>query len=302
VNESDDKTMADSQDAGPSSPPPEQTGELLTDVQSNVAPPAQDLEGQALAAAREAEAAIAEGQRAIQQAHEALRQPEQVASPEPRYSRTRELVLRSLLAVNLAAMIIVVSMPAPSRSGDEPATGPGTESSPPAQDPAPMQPRIDDPVIRAFAAADRHDYRTAIRLLDEHLIATPRMAAGRKANVLLALEHYATQVADFGAAQEYQRRAEALRRSHSLPEDLVQMALEAEKNGDVESMRRHYARLLLQQRQIPSSLYRHVAEAYLKLGDSYRQEAEQSAAEARRRELEQMREQLRRQAINGGGK
>ena len=66
--------------------------------------------------------------------------------------------------------------------------------------------------------------------------------------------------------------------------------------------RQHYARLLLQQRQIPSSLYRHVAEAYLKLGDSYRTEAEKAARASRQQELEQLNASLREQAAKGTGK
>ena len=140
----------------------------------------------------------------------------------------------------------------------------------------------------------------SIRFVLEKALAREELAVRSFTNakdVLLALEHYASQVGDFQKAQEFQRRMDALRSSHSLPEDLVQMALEAKRNGDIESMRRHYARLLLQQRQIPSSLYRHVAEAYLELGDSYRNEAEKGDAAARERELEQVREQLKKRAM-----
>jgi hypothetical protein len=42
-------------------------------------------------------------------------------------------------------------------------------------------------------------------------------------------------------------------------------------------MRRYYARFLLQQKQVPPSLRAKIAEAYLKLGDGYRVEAEQGA-------------------------
>jgi tetratricopeptide (TPR) repeat protein len=267
--------------------------------------PAPDLERDAL---RAAEAALAEGVRAIEEAEEVLRkEPAPAPAKKPAapktavpISRTRELVLRSLIGVNIVAMIVLVLLPSnATQHGTQPAnTAPHGSAAPaPAHEPVVQKPSLRDPVLRAFALAESRDYQGAITLLEQHLADSPRLDAGKKANVLLALEHYASQVGDFQKAQEFQRRMDALRSSHSLPEDLVQMALEAKRNGDIESMRRHYARLLLQQRQVPSSLYRHVAEAYLELGDSYRTEAEKGDAAARERELEQVREQLRKRAM-----
>ena len=304
MNGSGDKTAADLQEESSQPGAVEQPGELLVDGADNKGVVGPDLEEQALAAAREAEDALVKGEHAVEQAHDLLQSGRQSPkAPVPRPSRKREVVLRALLGVNLAAMVIVLSMPTPPRALNQPGATPVTVIEPmPVPEPAVLPPSITSPVTRAFAAADRHDYATAIGLLDGHLRATPRMSPARKLDVLFALGHYATQIADFGAAEEYRRRALALQRSHTLPEDLVQMALEAERNGDAESMRRHYARLLLQHRQIPSSLERHVAEAYLKLGDSYRQEAQLAEEQARRRELEKTQEGLRSQAANGGGK
>lgn len=283
-----------------------------------------NLESEAL---RAAEQALAEGARALSEAEHALQEtkspttqpptkPVTSSSPAP-LSRTRERVLRAMIGMNIVAMIVLVLLPSPNSgvtqpkgSHDAAPHANGTPSPAPQHDPVVKTPSLRDPVLRAFSLAESRDYKGAIALLEQHLADNPRLDAGKKANVLLALEHYASQIGDFAAAQEYQRRTDALRSSHSLPEDLVQMALEAERNGDIESMRRHYSRLLLQQRQIPSSLYRHVAEAYLKLGDSYRAEAEKGDAAARERELETVREQLRRKALEsdaapksgGGGK
>jgi hypothetical protein len=149
----------------------------------------------------------------------------------------------------------------------------------------------------AFAAGERRDYAAAIAILEGYLADSPRLPPARRANVLLALEHYAAQSGNLAAAQEWHRRNEALLQAHSLPEDLLTMAREAEAGGDTESMRRVWARFLLQQRQIPSWLYKHVAEAYLKLGDSYRPEAEQAAEARRRQELEAVRDRLRATAV-----
>lgn len=304
MNESGDKAAADFPEQGSQPVALDQTDDVVTEAVDTKGLVGPDLDEQALQAARAAEAAILEGERAVERAEDAMRPkaaPSQSSSQKPKGKR--EAVLRVLLGINLAAMVIVLSMPTPPKVTSQPAEAPVVATEPaPTPEPAVLPPPLTDPVTRAFAAADRHDYSTAIRLLEDHLRATPRMSPARKTDVLLALAHYAAQLADLGAAQDYQRRALALQRSHSLPEDLVQMALEAERNGDTESMRRHYARLLLQHRQIPSSLERHVAEAYLKLGDSYRQEAEQAEEEARQRELQKVQEALRTQAANGGGK
>ena len=264
--------------------------------------PLPDLDQAAQAAA---EQAIAETELVLDEAEAELEAPPQ---PTPvRSSRARELTLRILLAVNLLAMIGVALVPSTaSAPNGETAPAPETHATPiqdAVETPAPVRvPTLEDPVIRAFAAADTHDYRTAITLLEQHLADTPRLEPARKANILLALQHYASQIGDFGKSQEFQRKVEALRNSHSMPEDLIAMAAEAEKAGDIEAMRQHYARLLLQQRQIPSSLYRHVAEAYLKLGDSYRTEAERAARASRQQELDQLNASLREQAAKGSGK
>ena len=47
---------------------------------------------------------------------------------------------------------------------------------------------------------------------------------------------------------------------------------------------------------MPSSLYKHVAEAYLQLGDSYRSQANAAAEQQRLKELEENAARLRAQA------
>ncbi len=297
MNEQGDKQEATQPQT--TAPPQAPTADSLSKLMSTGTAGGTDLERRALAAA---EAAIADSQRALDQARAQLRQQPGQAAAKGRNGR--ELLLRVLLGINVVAMVVVALLPTPTRSTAvaDPAGTPGEHGAEvPEHDPVVKSPRIDDPVLRAFAAAEVRDYRGAIALLERHLADSPRLDPAKKANVLLALEHYATQIGDIPAAQEYQRKTEALRSSHSLPEDLIQMAQEAEKNGDVESMRRTYARLLLQQRQIPSALYRHVAEAYLKLGDSYRQEAQQADTAARAEELRALHERLRLQASESEG-
>lgn len=273
-------------------------GEQLSSLMAGAAAarPEPDLGAEALAAARKA---LHEGNKALAEAEAGMEAERRV-----RTARGRERLLRLLLAVNLAAMVVVLALPAtpkkqpqpqPAIDTPQPFPGPGTQPQPqPTERPGP--PALYDPWNQALAAADRHDWNAAIKLLEQHLADSPRMAPSVRLNVLLALEHYCAQAGRLAQAQEYHRRAEAHGQSHTLPEDLVAMAREAEAKNDQESLRRIYARFLLQQRQIPSWLYQNVAEAYLKLGDSYRIEAQSAAEAARRQELEATARALREQA------
>ena len=78
-------------------------------------------------------------------------------------------------------------------------------------------------------------------------------------------------------------------------------AAAALQEGDQETLRRVWARFLLQQRQVPSYLYHHVAQAYLELGDSYRQDADAGARAARQKELKDAAAQLRGEAVSRKG-
>ncbi|HEX5051925.1 MAG TPA: hypothetical protein VFZ65_09150 [Planctomycetota bacterium] len=251
---------------------------------------APDLEAEAMLAA---EAAIAAGEQALSQARGLHAAPEQ-----PVRNRAREFVLGALLAVNVLAMFVVALLPAPG-SGAKPAH----DSEPPAAQPTvppPVEPRFSEPWNRALAAAERRDFREAVSILDAYL--SPRMAPSQQLSVLMALAHYSARNNDFKKAQEYQRRADAIEHSHSLPDDLVAMAKAAAESGDQESLRRIWARFLLQQRQIPSWLYKHVAEAYLQLGDSYRNQANAAEEQARLEQLQQAAARLREQDKGAEGR
>lgn len=271
--------------------------------------PKVDLDRAALAAA---EQALAAGQAALAAAQREL------GGVAPRTSG-REWLLRALLAINVVAMVVVAMLPTSSPTGDakvEPATshGPATVPSGAAADPAapgggvpqgrtpqPAGPALEELYNRALLAAERQDWRGAIRLLEEHLAAAPRMAPSQRLSVLMALGYYSSRAGDFTAARDYQRKAEAIEQSHSLPEDLVAMAKAAADSGDQEALRRVWARFLLQQKQIPSWLYKHVAEAYLQLGDSYRHEANTAAERQRIADLEALAAKLAPQQGSQGG-
>lgn len=249
-----------------------------------------DLEREALQAAQQA---IAEGERALAAARAQLAAQ---AQPAPKRRNGRELALRLLLAANVLAMIVVAALPGAPGGGAQPAA-PAAHPDPEShQGPAVSAPRIDDKYVAAMAAAAANDHGKAINLLEAYLAESPRMAPSSRINVLLALAHYSMRVGNLTAAQEYERKVAALSSSASLPDDLVKMAQAAQQAGDQESLRRIWARFLLQQRQVPTSLYKHVAEAYLQLGDSYRSQANDAAEKQRLQDLEATAARLREEA------
>lgn len=250
--------------------------------------PARDLDAEAL---RAAEQALAEGARALAAARAQLAHEPPKATPR----RGREIALRLLLAANVVAMLVVAMIPgAPEKPSA--VTPPAPQAQQHETPKAPSGPRFDDKYLQALVAAERRDYRSAIDLLEQYMADSPRMAAGTKLNVLLTLAHYAGLTGNATAEADYRRRANALGGSHTLPEDLVQEAEAALANGDQASLRRIWARFLLQQRQIPSSLYKHVAQAYLELGDSYRKEADVAAEQERLTQLQKTAEALKQKA------
>jgi hypothetical protein len=256
-----------------------------------------DLDAAALAAAQ---AAIAEGERALAAARSQLASS---AAPAAAPRRGRELAIRLLLAANVLAMLVIALLP-PSGAVlppvvEEPVAKPPATATT-APQPAPT-PRLGDAYAQALLAAGDGDFARAIELLEQYLAATPRMAPSQKINVLLALEHYSLQVGNATAAQGYRQRVQGMQDSHSLPEDLVAMAQAAAANGDQESLRRVWARFLLQQRQVPTPLYKHVAEAYLQLGDSYRLEANAAAEQQRLQQLQEQAARLAAQQLEGQG-
>lgn len=251
-----------------------------------------DLDADAL---RAAEQALAEGERALAAARAQLGNDNHRAPAKPK-SRGREIALRLLLAANVLAMLVVAMLPSTGTKTETPEVK--HEATPAHTEPhaAPAAPKSDDKYGQALLAASKNDYAQAITLLEQYLADSPRMVASRKMQALIALEWYSTRVGNMTAAQDYQRRVQALKNSHQLPEDLVEEAKAAAASGDQESLRRIWARFLLQQRQVPSSLYKHVAEAYLQLGDSYRSQANAAAEQQRLKELEENAARLRAQA------
>lgn len=282
----------------PAAPAP--TAEPLPNLMANGAAPKKgpDLDAEALRAAQQA---IVDGERALAAARAQLRLQ---AEPPTARRRRRDLAVALLLGVNMVAMIALAMLPpatvttvttAPPKAPIA-TTTPTTPVAPPS-DPAVR--RFHEPFQQALAAADRADYATAITTLEGYLADTPSLQPSQQLNVLNMLSHYASLANDFKKAQDFAQRAAAIGQSHSLPADLVAMAKAAAESGDQETLRRVWARFLLQQRQIPSWLYKHVAEAYLQLGDSYRTQANAAGERERVRQLQEAADRLKQQGAAG---
>lgn len=275
-------------------------GELMADAapgapaakQAKPVKPAVDLEAEAL---RAAEHALAEGQQALAAAREQLQQDSVAPVAAPQSSRkTREMVLRVLLAVNVMAMLVVAMLPSPPASDHDTTTAPVVAPAPQA---GPTARQMSEPVNRAWQASEARDYAKAISILEGYLADNPRMHAAERLNVMIALSMYAARNNDYAMSEKYGQQAKALEQTHYLPDDLVKMAEAAIARGDQETLRRVWARFLLQQRQIPTWLYQHVAQAYLELGDSYRKDADVGAEAARLAELNAATARLRAEAL-----
>lgn len=271
------------------------------------AKPEVNLEAEAM---RAAEQAVADGEKALASAREHLQQESAqqtvaaataVAKPVPG-SKNREFALRLLLAVNVMAMVVVALLPSPKAEEDvaNPAVDPANVHAPATTPPAVA--RLNEPWNRALRASERRDFATAVAVLEQYLDDHPRMPESERLNVLSTLSNYASRNGDLKKSGKYTQQAKALEQSHYLPDDLVKMAEAALESGDQESLRRTWARFLLQQRQIPSYLYQHVAKAYLELGDSYRKDADTAAELARVEELTKAAAELRAEALKETGK
>ncbi|HEB53888.1 MAG TPA: hypothetical protein ENI87_11605 [bacterium] len=272
-------------------------GGLMADAADKGAKPAVDLDAEAR---RAAEAALAEGEKALAAAREHLA-GETIAGSPPKatQSRRRELLLRTLLAVNILAMVVVALLPQPAAETE-------VQKEPDAHEPVPAQPkpdaatptqRMSEPVNRALVASERGDFARAIEILEQYLTDYQGMPPSERLIVLQQLSWYSLKAGRRDKSEVYGRQAMALENSHNTPEDLVAEAEAALANGDQESLRRIWARFLLQQRQIPGYLYEHVARAYLQLGDSYRQDADAAEAAARERELLEANARLRAEVL-----
>lgn len=250
-----------------------------------------DLGAEALAAAQAARAPepghAATAHHGAAHGHEPPVGKPSTAAPAPR----REWVLRALLVLNIALIGVTLGLP---MGGSKPQPGSklqpsGGDHGEPGHGASTRKATfaIDDQTLylRALELAADGKYDDAIAVLEGFLKANPELAEVEHRLTLQALATFASRAGRPADASRYEAAIDRLRVGAQLPQDLLDLAKQAEADGRGGDMRRYYARFLLMQKQLSPSLRERIAEAYLKLGDGYRVEAEQGAA----RELERKR-------------
>jgi hypothetical protein len=208
-------------------------------------------------------------------------------------------VLRILLVLNVAAMATVLIVPTgtaqpdrPTPEPTEPAHGP-VQGHPgaPARTGVPVFPERDS-YNHALMLANEGKWVEAVTALEQYLRRNPALPSSQRRLIYLAMQHYNTQAGRTAEAEACLASAQSLLERSFLPEDLLRGASLAEKEGNGAEMRRNYARFLLLQKSLPAALREKISEAYLKLGDSYRVEADRGERQAEA-ELESQRQRLR---------
>ena len=126
----------------------------------------------------------------------------------------------------------------------------------------------------ATLVARRGDYPRAVKLLKQLLKTTPDMGGVQLRLVYTQLAYNLLRDGGIQEAEQYADRIDRMRVQTTLPEDLARAAQRAERDGRGGDVRRYYARFLLQQNQIRPDMRDIISEAYLKIGDSYRLEAD----------------------------
>ncbi|MBK8980335.1 MAG: hypothetical protein IPM29_30910 [Planctomycetes bacterium] len=135
---------------------------------------------------------------------------------------------------------------------------------------------------QALMVAMEGDYGLAAKLLERFLERHPDLnpAVARLVHGQLAM--YLRNSGELAAALDHERLARPGSQRAYLAEELLQAARVAEQRGDSEALRSAYARFLLQQDTLSPGLRALLGEAWLKLGDSYRAEADAAAGEEAR--------------------
>ncbi len=237
-------------------------------------------------AAAAAEQALRRGRHAVEEAEQAQRP----APPTERLSpRLRHQLLRAMLGLNLLLMVLMLLVPDPVVTPAQPAAP--QRPTPPLAQPVP-QPELRDARDLAISVPDRELYdravvaslegrhEEAVALLEHYLRRHPEMPPALRATVYNQLAHYSVLLNRREDAHRYGTMAAQLRQRTALPDELIESARRAAADGRGSDMRRDYARLLLQQQMLRPDQRAAIAEAYLRLGDSYRIEAEQGAGAA----------------------
>ena len=204
----------------------------------------------------------------------------------------KDKILVGLLVTNLILMGLMMAIPGgfggAKPEGHKPPVGPTHDPSNSA-DPfhAPLQePQEFLPSMELYDAGQRlvvkGNYDRAIVLFERYLVAHPDLHAFQLQIVYSSLAYCYQRVGRRGDAIALMARSENLKQLTALPDDLWEAARRAEVDGRGADMRRYYARFLLQQDQLGKrwASQGKISEAYMKIGDSYRIDAERSAQRA----------------------
>ena len=264
-----------------------------------------DLEAMAVTAA---ETAVDAGEQALQEAEEALELLQDATasaeSADPPRGGMRDKLLFATVFVNLALLTVFLVIPGlgdkSGKKGGGATTGPetshdkkGATTGDRAEELRPKPQgrgeafRDDQLYEKALFLSRQGDYPGAIRALKRLLRVNSDLSDAYKRLVFGALAHNLIRDGRKPEAEEYLDRIDRITKLQSLPEDLVTAARRAMVDGRGMDMRRYYARFLLQQDQIRPDMRDTITEAYLRIADSYRLDAEEGAkadreAEARK--------------------
>lgn len=253
-----------------------------------------------------AESAVAQAESELQAAEAALaladEHPSQTMAPR------RLWALRAVLIVNFLLMGVMLALPyaAPEPQPADPhdAAHDAAQHDPHGSGHAPdtsshfVQPRRDPRYVippsklynEALKASSKGDYDTASELMHRYIRANSSLHSSLLMGPYLTLAHFLHMAGRDDEAVSFELEAQRMIGASSLPEDLWRAARAAEESGESREMRRAYARLLLQQNMLTPTQYAVVSEAYLKLGESYRMEADEGAAAAKRESDARLRE------------
>lgn len=220
-----------------------------------------------------------------------------VRQPEP-IDQRKLWLLRILLISNLAMMLVMLLLPHPMETRTEyapsgpsttgegvaprpgratPLPGPGRATSDPFVQPERPQALglPNDPLYEtALMQALDGEFALASTTLQAFLAAHPDLDPALQRLVHAHLAYYLRKSGELAGAIEHETISRQMAGRAFLPEELLRSAREAELRGDGEAMRRAYAQFLLQEDQLPPALRALVQEAYLKLGDAYRVDAD----------------------------
>ncbi len=226
----------------------------------------------------------------------AAAEPTQEATAEEPTSEARtavstvDRVLQIMLVVNLVLLAVMLIVPSGGNKPSDPTparTGTAATTTEKAPDSFVQPPRVIGALPNSglweesVRAAGEGDYRGAAAVLQRYLATSNGMTDLERRLVYNQLAFYLTKDGRIAEAHEYERKSQQLMARSYLPDDLLNSARRAAQQGQIAAMRSAYARLLLQQKQIPPTLRKSIAEAYLKLGDSYRLEANRAESATR---------------------